>query len=146
MLDSNTRTQLQRSFLTAIQWFGQATQELLPLVAFIKYYIAIEVALKKDVERAKTVLPRRLGVLIHSWDPNLCKKLEAHLIQFINERNAVFHSGIPLSSNPEELAWDACILSRQALHQLRMKLKTEKWQTKDDLIAWVDTQYQKYLK
>lgn len=145
LLSSVSLSELQQSFLTAIQWFGQATQELLPLVGFVKYYISIEAALKKPDEYAKTVLPRRLGVLLVPWNKPRLAKLEADLVGFIDERNAVFHSGAPLSSTPERLEWDSRILARQALHQLRLRLKSEQWQTKDDLIEWVDKQYREYL-
>jgi hypothetical protein len=145
LLSSSSISELQQSFLTAIQWFGQATQELLPLVGFVKYYISIEAALKRPGENAKTVLPRRLGVLLVPWNKSRLARLEADLLGFIDERNAVFHSGAPLSSTAERLEWDSRILARQALHQLRLRLKSEQWQTKDDLIAWVDDQYRKYL-
>lgn len=145
LIDKPSPSEIERSFLTGIQWFGQATQEFLPLVAFIKYYISIEASLKKDREHARSVLPRRLGVLLESWNRSRLDKLEDDLRGFIDERNAVFHSGSPIAASPDELQWDSRILSRQALHQLRQKLKSEKWQTKDDLIDWVNTQYQSYL-
>lgn len=146
ILQMTTRNEIQDSFLTAIQWFGMATQEFLPLVAFVKYYISIEAVLKKPGEPAKAVLPRRLAVLIEPWDKSKYPQLENDLRDFVDERNAVFHSGHPLSTSAEGLAWDSRTLARQALHQLRLRLKSEKWQTKDDLAAWVEAQYDKYLK
>ena len=145
ILRTNNPSELQQAFLTAIQWFGQATQELLPLVAFVKYYISIETVLKKESESAKLELPRRLGVLIEPWDKSRYAKLESDLKDFIDERNAVFHSGAPLSATPEELEWEGRILARQALHQLRLRLASDGWQNKDDLVSWVATQHQKYL-
>ena len=145
MLSKSTPSELEQSFLIAVKWFGQATQELLPLVAFLKYYISIEAALKKHEEPAKSVLPRRLGVLIESWNRSRLDNLEDDLRDFIDERNAVFHSGSPIAASPEELQWQSRILSRQALHQVCQKLKKEHWQTKDDLISWVDYQYKNYL-
>ena len=145
LLQVSHPSEIEQSFLTAIQWYGQATQEFLPLVAFVKYYISIEVVLKKEREYARSVLPRRLGVLIDPWDGSRLPKLEDDLRGFVDERNAVFHSGMPISSTPEELAWDARVLARQALHQLRRRLRSEHWQTKDDLIAWSAAQHQKYL-
>lgn len=145
LLNEPSPSQIERSFLTAIQWFGRATQEHLPLVALIKFYISIEAALKRPNENAKSVLPRRIGVLISPWDKSRLATLEEDLKEFIDERNAVFHSGVPLSSSPEVLRWDSRVLSRQVLHQLRNRLNTEYWQSKDDLIAWVDDQYDKYL-
>jgi len=146
LLKTSSQSEIQQSYLTSIQWFGQATQELLPLVAFVKYYIAIETALKRAGENAKTVLPRRLGVLIEPWNRSRFAKLEADLRDFIDERNAVFHSGTPKAQSAEELQWESRILARQALHQLRLRLKSEHWRTKDDLIAWVDTQHSKFLQ
>jgi hypothetical protein len=145
MLEEPSPTEIERAFLTAIQWFGRATQEQLPLVAFIKFYIAIEVALKRPGEHAKSVLPRRIGVLLSPWDKSRLATLERDLGGFIDERNAVFHSGLPLAASPDRLRWDSRILSRQVLHQIRQKLASENWQTTDDLIAWVDNQYSDYL-
>jgi ElaB/YqjD/DUF883 family membrane-anchored ribosome-binding protein len=73
-------------------------------------------------------------------------KLETDLREFIDERNEVFHSGKPLSATPEELHWQARRLARQTLNKLRIKLQSEQWQTKDDLINWVDDQYNRFLK
>jgi len=145
LLRNPSPAELQGSYLTSIQWFGRATQELLPLVAFVKYYISIKAALKKEGESAKQVIPRRLGVLIEPWDKSRLARLETDLRDLIDERNAVFHSGSPLTSTLERLEWDARILSRQALHQLRVRLRSEGWQTKDDLIAWVSAQHAKHL-
>jgi hypothetical protein len=111
----------------------------------VKYYISIEAAVKKEGEHAKQVIPRRLGVLIEPWDKSRLAKLETDLLDFIDERNAVFHTGSPIASTPEHLQWDARILSRQALHQLRLRLRSEGWQTKDDLIAWATAQHAKCL-
>ena len=145
LLDDPSPSELSKSFLTAIQWFGRATQETNPLVAFIKFYVAIEAALKKPSESAKTVLPRRIGVLINPWNNTRLSKLEDDLRDFIDERNSVFHSGAPISSSPEVLQWDSRTLSRQVLHQLRIRLKREGWKSKDDLLLWVDQQYSNYL-
>ena len=145
LLRANAPVELHEALLTGIQWYGEATQDLLPLVAFVKYYISIETAIKKENENAKTALPRRLSVLIEPWDKTRQRSLESDLRGFIDERNAVFHSGTPLTSTPEELAWDGRILARQALHQLRVRIKSAHLATKDDLIGWVDAQLTKYL-
>jgi hypothetical protein len=58
MIIKPSPSEIEQSFLTAIQWFGQATQELLPLVAFIKYYISIETILKKIGEKMQKMLFR----------------------------------------------------------------------------------------
>ncbi len=145
LLNEPSPNQIEQSFLTAIQWFGRATQEPLPLVAFIEFYIAIEIALKKPGENAKSVLPRRIGVLVSPRDKSRLATLEKDLKGFIDERNSVFHSGLHHAESPEALRRYSRILSRKVLHQLRQRLDSEKWQTLDDLIAWVDEQYSKYL-
>jgi hypothetical protein len=63
----------------------------------------------------------------------------------IDERNEVLHSGKPKNSNPEYLAWFGQMIARQVLHQLRVRIKDRKIQTKDDVIRWVDNQYSEYL-
>lgn len=140
-----THSELEQSFLTAVQWFGQATQEFLPLVAFTKYYISIEAAMKKHGEHAKSVLPKRMGVLIESWNKARFDKFEDEIRDFIDERNSVFHTGHPVNASPDELQWRSRIFSRQALFQLFQKIKQENWQTKDDMITWVENQHSKFL-
>ncbi len=146
LLHIESSSELEQSFLVALQWYGEATQELLPLTAFIKYYISIEAAFKKASENAMRVLPKRLGVLFEPWDKTRYLKLRTDLRDLVVERNAVFHSGKPLNATPEELAWEGRILARQALHQLRLVIKSHKLQTKDDLKTWVDKQISTYLR
>jgi hypothetical protein len=145
ILHEKTLSEIKQSLLTGIQWFGEATQELFPLVAFVKYYISIETAIKKESESAKSVLPKRMSVLIDPWG----KKKNADLIKdirgFVDERNSVFHSGIPVKYTAEGLAWDARILARQTLFQLYLRIRDNHIQTKDDLISWVNSQYSEYL-
>jgi hypothetical protein len=145
LIDTLSPTEIEESFLTAIQWYGEATQELVPVISFVKYYVAIEAALKTEEERAKTVLPRRISVLLEPWSKGRQRKLEKDLGDMIDERNAVLHSGKPRHSNPEYLAWSGQIIARQVLHQLRLQIKDRTFQTKDDLIHWVEGQYSKYL-
>ncbi len=145
LINSSSPTEIEESFLTAIQWYGEATQELVPLISFVKYYVSIEAALKKEDERAKTVLPRRISVLLEPWSKDRQRELEKDLGDMIDERNAVLHSGKPRHSNPEYLAWSGQIIARQVLHQLRLKIKDKAFQTKDDVNHWVGDQYSKYL-
>lgn len=145
MISSSSPAEIEESFLTAIQWYGEASQESIPLLSFVKYYVSIESALKKEDERAKTVLPRRISVLLEAWNKDRQRKLEKDLGNMIDERNSVLHSGKPKASNPEYLAWAGQIVARQVLHQLRLKIKDGKFHTKDNVISWVDNQYSKYL-
>lgn len=145
IINSTSPTEIEESFLTAIQWYGEATQELVPLISFVKYYVAIEAALKKENERAKAVLPKRISVLLEPWTKNLQRELEKDIGGMIDERNAVLHSGSPKRSNHEYLAWSGQVIARQVLHQLRIKIKDSAFQTKDDVIHWVESQYSKYL-
>jgi len=145
IISSTSPTKIEESFLTAIQWYGEATQELIPLISFVKYYVAIEAALKKENERAKAVLPKRISVLLEPWTKNRQRELEKDLGDMIDERNAVLHSGNPRHSNPEYLAWSGQVIARQVLHQLRIKIQDGAFQTKDDVIHWVENQYSKYL-
>ena len=131
---------IEEDYFAAIQWYGYATQELDPIVSFVKFYIAMESALKKENERAKNVLPNRIGVLIEPWDTRLQDKIETDIKALIDERNSVFHEGRTQESSPAHLAEMSNLISRRVLHQLGQRIGSENIQTKDDLIAWVETQ------
>ena len=145
LIRSSSPTEIEVSFLTAIQWYGEATQELIPLLSFVKYYVSIEAALKKENENAKVVLPRRISVLLDPWSKDRQRELENDLGDMIDERNSVLHSGKPRKSNPEYLAGSSQIIAQQVLHQLRLKIKDRNFQTKDDVIRWVNNQHSNYL-
>lgn len=146
LIESQSPTEIEEAFLTAIQWYGEATQELVPMISFVKYYVSIEAALKKVNENAKTYLPKRISVLLEPWTKERQRELEKDLGDMIDERNAVLHSGKPLHSDPEYLAWASQVVARQVLHQLRIKIKEKNFQTKDDVIHWVESQYSRYLQ
>lgn len=146
LIRSSSLTEIEESFLAAVQWYGEATQDLTPLVSFVKYYVSIESALKKEGERAKAVLPKRISVLIEPWNKERQRTLQKDLGDIIDERNSVLHSGRARASSPEYLTWSGQIIARQALHQLHLRIKSGAFQTKDDVIRWVDDQYIKYLK
>lgn len=145
LVRSQSLSSLEQAFLTAVQWYGDAMQDLVPLFAFVKFYVSIETATKKSNERAKQVLPRRVSVLIESWDKQKQRRLEADISDLIDERNAVFHGGKPENYSSEYLAWFARVLAMQTLHHLRLKIESNGFQAKDDLITWVDQQFNEYL-
>ena len=136
---------LHRSFLLAVQWYGHAVQELNDLYAFVKFYVAIETAIKRMQESAKTSIPRRLSVLIEPFMKTKQRSIMADLKDLVDERNAIFHSGAPENKSIEYLAWFARVMSMQCLHHLRIRIEKDGLETKEDLDAWVDHQYDKYL-
>ncbi len=134
---------IEDDLLAAIQWFGYATQESEALVSFVKFYIAIETALKKDKENAKNFLPERTSILLEPSNKSRQEKLQQDFTELINERNAVFHQGRPIKFSPEYLSDAGLILARQILHQLRLRIKSDNIQSKDELIAWTKEQLNK---
>ncbi len=62
------------ALLLAIQWYGDALQDLTPIFAFVKFCVALETALKKKGESARSVVPQRLSVLI---EPHIKAKQRA---------------------------------------------------------------------
>ena len=135
---------MEEAYLTAIQWYGDAIQELIPSVAFVKYWVAIECVLKKRNEiRTKELIPKRVATLVEQWNRAKQESLIKDIGNFIDDRNNVLHSGKPQKNNAEFLAWVTGILARQVLHQLRQKILSNHWETKDDIIQWVETQSNK---
>jgi len=137
---------IEEDLFAAIQWYGFAIQELVPLVSFVKFYIAIETATKKDGESARTVLPKRISVLLDPWSKLRQEELEVDLGQLIDERNSVFHEGKVKRYSPSYLANASRILARGVIHQLRLKIGSDGWKTKDELIDWVKVQSKKLLE
>ncbi len=131
------RTQIEQNFLTAIQWYGDALQENNPLFAFSKFYTSIETAAKIENETASRVLPKRLSVLIETWNGEKQRYLEKQIKEMISDRNSVFHSGKPDKYTPEYLAWFSRVVAMQTLHHLRLLLVKENIQTKEDIKTWV---------
>lgn len=134
---------LEEDLFAAIQWYGFATQELNPLISFVKFYIAIETAIKKEGESAKTSLPKRISILLEPWNKSLQKELETELGQLIDERNAVFHEGKVKNYSPSYLVASSRTVARGVINQLRIKVESEGWKTKEDLISWVKAQSKK---
>jgi hypothetical protein len=139
-----TATPLQHSLLLAIQWFGDATQELRPLQAFMKYYIAIESLLKKETERAKRVLPKRAAYMLNERDSS---KIIYDLKLLIDERNAVFHEGSPNQDPPEVLARITHQIARNLINSIVHKVRIahiypdghpSRWNTKEEMLNWID--------
>ena len=139
-------TEIENDLLAAIQWFGHAVQELEPLVSFVKFYIAIETALKKKKENAGEFLPKRISVLIEPRNKARQEELETRIAELIKERNFVFHAGRPTKFSPEYLSSTGLIFARQILHHLRLRITSDNIQTKDDLISWVQTQSDRLVK
>ena len=136
---------LHKAFLLAVQWYGDAIQDLNELFSFVKFYVAIETAIKKSKESAKAAVPRRLSVLVEPFDKQRQRMIEADIGDLIDERNASFHSGTPSNRTIEYLAWFARVMSMQTLHHLRLRIEREGFTTEDDLEAWADSQFQKFL-
>lgn len=137
-------TPLQRSVILAIQWFGDATRELNPEQAFMKYYIAIEILLKKKDESAKNTLPDRLMYILRKKDQN---GLKQYFKGLIDRRNDVFHEGKLSQRTPETIAKEFHQYSRdvinnivQHMHMPHIFLKGPKtgWDTKEELIDCID--------
>ena len=146
LINNSNISLIEKALTTAIQWYGDATQDLLPLNSFIKYYISIETVLKNENESGKSVVPRRLSVLLSPFDKAKQRKLEKDIEGLIDERNSIFHSGVPIIEKPDYLDWIGKILGRSVIHQVRLRIASEKLQTKDDLIDWIKIHYSKYLK
>ncbi len=84
--------------------------------------------------------------MLEPHNKEIQRKLESDLRELIDERNSVFHEGRVNSFSPEYLRSSAHILSRQILHQIRLKIKSDNFETKDDINQWIQAQYQKYLR
>ncbi len=137
LLELSSTTEIERAFLTAIQWYGDATQDLIPIISFVKYYVSIETVLKNKSENAHSVLPKRLSKLISPFNNETQKLLEIDIGGMIDERNSVLHSGKTEKMKPEELSWNSRIFARQALHQICQIMQKEELKTKKDLLRWL---------
>jgi hypothetical protein len=136
---------LVRAFLLAIQWYGDALQDFTDIFAFTKFYISIETTVKRKKEKAKSVVPRRLSVLIEPHIREKQQMIENDLGELVDERNNIFHAGKPGKKSIEYLSWFSRIMAMQCLHKIRGLLKSDGWQTKDDLVEWVDQNFDLYL-
>ena len=137
IMTSCSPSPIEQSLLTAIQWYGDAIQEMNPLLAFIKFYTAIETATKRQCEKAKGCLPQRVSVLLRPGYANEQRNLQSELEKVIDERNAILHSGKADRYEPEYLAWFGRVVSRQVLNRLRTLIEDDGISTKDDLRSWI---------
>lgn len=146
LLSSETRTPLENALFVAIQWYGDAMQDLDLLFSFAKFYVSIETATKKrDEFSAKEHIPRRVSVLVRPFSREQQQRLEADIEAMIDERNAVFHSGRPEAASVEQLAWLSRLVAMNSLNNLRRLMEEQGISTKDELQQWAQDQHAKYL-
>jgi hypothetical protein len=131
------RSPLEDNILTAIQWFGDATQDIVPAFAFVKFYIALETVTKKQDETAGSVLPARVSRLLAPFERDRRKRLLKSLKRVIDERDAIFHGGEPSSESFGYLEWVAKRFARSTIHEVRQLVERERLKTKDELTAWI---------
>ena len=144
-LQQKTISPQKKLLLNSIQWFGNATQEIHPLQAFIKYYIAIESLLKKNhQENAKNVIPKRANFITQARDKS---KRENEIRSIIDERNSIFHEGRTLKDTPDVLRIYTHQLARNVINGIIQKYrfphiylgnKQAEWKTKEEFINWID--------
>ena len=146
ILNKPKRTEIEKSLLTAIQWFGDATRELQPLAAFLKFYMPIEIILKGEKEIAKRVIPKRLCRLLDPWNTNKqgTTKIKVEIRDLIQERNSVFHSGSARKHTDEYLRLATRAYARDCLFQLSQRIISEKLKSQQGLINWINQQATKY--
>jgi hypothetical protein len=146
LVDKTDKTQIEQALLVSIQWFGDATQELQPLSSFMKYYMPLEILLKRDEERAKDVVPNRICRLLDPWNikKNRTTQRNADLHELIQERNSIFHSGEPEKKTPEYLRFAARWFSTAVIYQVQQRVISEELKTQDDLIVWLEAQAKKF--
>jgi hypothetical protein len=137
LVDNNNALPLESCLLTAIQWYGDATQEPSPLFAFTKYYIAVETIAKRDKEAARAVLPQRLSILLEDCNEAKRQEIEKEIEAIVDERNEVFHRGRTKRLSAEYLAWACHNLAQSTINQLRLHIKSQGLETKDDLVMWI---------
>lgn len=136
---------MEQALLTALQWYGDATQELSLLFSFVKFYTAIETITKRKQElQAKKILPRRVSVIIGRREKDRQAQIQQDFETLVDERNNILHSGKPNKENVENLAWESQIFARDSIHEIRQKIQRNGFQTKDQLTEWVKIEYEKY--
>lgn len=144
MVGSPSATPLETSLLTAIQWVGDAIQEIDPLAAFMKYYTCIEVATKRKDENAHSTLPKRLAVLVDPWHFDRQREWRKEIRILIEERSNVFHGGKPQTKSDAYLAWASRALALRVLNGLRQRMQAENLETKMDLANWANSWNSKF--
>lgn len=146
LVENRKLNPLDNSMLIAIQWFGDSIQDLNDLNSFLKSYICIETLLKKINENGKVVIPRRLSTLMYPFDKTNQRKLEKELIEIIDERNSVFHSGVPIKEKPEYLRYVGRVFGRSVIHQVRLKIISDNITKKEELLDSIKSHYKKFLQ
>lgn len=134
--DFSTFNEFKKSLFTSIQLFGSATQEIDPMIAFIKYYISIEAATKRQNENAMRYLPKRISKILAPGDRTKQKKYRSRIKKLIIERNSVLHSGNTKNFSAEYLSEEGYQISRQILNKLGYLNDLENFTSKDDLRKW----------
>lgn len=132
---ANPTTEMDDCLFTAIQWYGDATQETNALHAFVKYYTAIETAFKLDMEDTNIMIDK-IAMVISPWDEERRQQAQLALKELRRERNYVLHSGRPKEQTPEYLEWLSGIVSRQALNRLRATVSKHGIKEKSELATW----------
>ena len=91
----NELTQLQKSILTAIMWFGDAVKERQKPMQLVKCFVALESVLLPNGGIAKKVrLSKRFTSIIYAEAPDLIKKrVYSKMCQLYNVRNDIIHGG-----------------------------------------------------
>ncbi|MBI5650566.1 MAG: hypothetical protein HZC40_09005 [Chloroflexi bacterium] len=137
ILSKRVHSPLEDILLTAIRWFGDACQDPSTLYSFIKYYISLEVLLKKKEESAMHTIPVRVSTLLEQFDLAKRKRFNASAKTIVRERNSIFHSGKPEKESLDYLVWVVHRLARNTIHELRYKILSEGFETQEDVIDWV---------
>lgn len=137
--DISNFNEYKRTIFTSIQWFGSATQEIDPMISFVKYYISMEVVTKKHNEFAKDTLPKRISKILYPGDHGKQQYYEDRITEIITERNSVFHSGKTKNLDTGYLSEECYQISRQLLNKLGYLVDRENITSKDDLCNWEQT-------
>lgn len=145
ILSSQDITPIEKSLLTAIHWYSDGIQDLSPTYAFMKYIVAIEALIKLHDEKAANKLPKRLAYLLSQGLPTKLKKHKKEFRMLFEERNSVFHSGIPKEHKIEFLAWQSSLIARNAIQNLIILIESHKLKTKQDFVNWVNTAEQDFI-
>lgn len=146
LLNANDHNELEEAFLTAVQWYGDAIQDISPLFSFVKFYTAIETAILARDDRARDTLPLRASVLVAYLDKEKQRTTKGLMEDLIRERNNIVHSGKPNLKGAEELSWLTQKIARDIIRKVRDLINKENLESKDDLKIWVNKQYHKYLQ
>jgi hypothetical protein len=138
LLTKRHPSELEEILLLAISWFGDATQDIFPGIAFVKYYTSIECITKRDEEnRTSEVLPKRIAAILGS-DPKERAKIEAKMGEIIYERNNLLHGGKTQERSLEYLRDECRRIARDTLNEIRIVASHGLFSEKDALIAWAD--------